>query len=141
MRKLTSCFTNGILSSLLEKSGTKLDQYGEAQGLLSKEQFGFHRCRLITEILSVVRRVRRLKRKMHPSCCSCASSACITSVTPSITFSCSIFSRLGVPPWMIAVIRQRHHTGMRPCAVVRGDAGSAPRMCAKYHFGSWAPLM
>ena len=84
----------------------RLSAYCEAKGLLPEEQCGFRPDRLTTDMMFVVCRLQEVRRKAGVSIFKC--------------FIDRQKARIGVPPQMIAVIRQ-FHDGMRDC--VRPDDG------------------
>ena len=97
-----------------------LSAYCEAKGLLMEEQCGFRPDRSTTDVLFVVRRLQEVGRKAGVSLHMCFTDLRKAYDTVDRTLLWQVLTRIGVPPQMIAVIRQLHD-GMRAC--VRPDDG------------------
>ena len=98
----------------------RLSVYCEAKGLLPEEQCGFRRDRSTTDMMFVVRRLQEIGRKAGVSLFMCFIDLQKAYDTGDRTLLWQVLTRNGVPPQMIAVIRQLHD-GMRAC--VRPDDG------------------
>ena len=105
---------------LLQVVARKLSAYREAKGLLPEEQCGFRPDRSTTDMMFVVRRLQEIGRKAGVSLFMCFIDLQKAYDTVDRTFLWKVLTRIGVPPQMIAVIRQ-FHDGMRAC--VRPDDG------------------
>ena len=98
----------------------RLGAYCEAKGLLPEEQCGFRPDRSTTDMMFVVRRLHEFGRKAGVSLFMCFIDLQKVYDTVDRTLLWQVLTRIGVPPQMIAVIRQ-FHDGMRAC--VRPDDG------------------
>ena len=105
---------------LLKVVARRLSAYCEARGLLPEEQCGFRPDRSTTDMMFVVRRLQEVGRKAGVSLHMCFINLQKAYDTVDRTLLWQILTRIGVPPQMIAVIRQCHD-GMRAC--VRPDGG------------------
>ena len=105
---------------LLEVVATRLSAYCEAKGLLPEEQCGFRPDRSTMDMMFVVRRLQEIERKAGVSLHMCFIDLQKAYETVDRTLLWQVLTRIGVPPQMIAVIRQ-FHDGMRAC--VRPDGG------------------
>ena len=93
----------------------RLSAYCEAKGLLPEEQCGFRPDRSTTDMMFVVRRLQEVGRKAGVSLHMCFVDLRKDYDTVDCTLLWQVLTRIGVPPQMIAVIRQ-FHDGMRACA-------------------------
>ena len=98
----------------------RLSAYCEAKGLLPEEQCGFRPDRSTTDMMFVVRRLQEVRRKAGVSLHMCFIDLQKAYDTVDRTLLWQVLTRIGVPPQMIAVIRQ-FHDGMRACG--RPDDG------------------
>ena len=98
----------------------RLSAYCEARGLLLEEQCGFRPDHLTTDMMFVVRRLQEVVRKAGVSLFVCSIDLQKAYDTVDRTLLWQVLTRIGVPPQMIAIIRQ-FHDGMRTC--VRPDDG------------------
>ena len=98
----------------------RLGAYREAKGLLPEEQCGFRPDRSTTDMMFVVRRLQEVGRKAGMYLFMCFIDLQKACDTDDRTLLWQVLTRIGVPPQMIAVIRQ-FHDGMRAC--VRLDDG------------------
>ena len=105
---------------LLKVAARRLGAYCEAKGLLPEEQCGFRPDRSTTDVMCVVRRLQEIGWKAGVSLFMCFIDLQKAYDTVDRTLLWQILTRIGVPPQMIAVIRQ-FHDGMRAC--VRPDDG------------------
>ena len=105
---------------LLKVVARRLSAYCEAKGLLPEEQCGFRPDRSTTDMMCVVRRLQEVGPKAEVSLHMCFIDLQKAYDTVDRTLLWQVLTRIGVPPQMIAVIRQ-FHNGMRPC--VRPDDG------------------
>ena len=105
---------------LLKVVARRLSAYCEAKGLLPEEQCGFRPNRSTTDMMFVVRRLQEIGRKARVSLFMCFIDLQKAYDTVDHTLLWQVFTRIGVPPQMIAVIQQ-FHDGMRAC--VRPDDG------------------
>ena len=103
---------------LLEVVAWRLRAYCEAKGLIPEEQCGFRPDRSTTNMMFDVRRLQEVGRKRGVSLFMCFIDLQKTYDTGDRTFLWQVLTRIGVPPQMIADIRQ-FHDGMRAC--VRPD--------------------
>ena len=106
---------------LLKLVATRLSAYCEREGILPEEQSGFRPGRSTVDMMFVVRRLHELaRRKCTPLyACFIDLTKAYDSVDRELLWS--VLRRLGVPPKMLAIIRQ-FHDGMR--ARVRTDDGT-----------------
>ena len=105
---------------LLKVVARRLSAYCEANGLLPEEQCGFRPDRSTTDMTFVIRRLQEVGRKAGVSLHMCFTDLQKAYDTVDRTLLWQVLTRIGVPPQMIAVIRQ-FHDGMRAC--VRPDDG------------------
>ena len=98
----------------------RLSAYCEAKGLLPKEQSGFRPDRSTTDMMFVVHRLQEIRRKAGVSLFMCFIDLQKAYDTVDCTLLWQVFTCIGVPPQMIAVIQQ-FPDGMRAC--VRPDDG------------------
>ena len=105
---------------LLKVVARKLSAYCEAKELLPEEQCGFQPDRSTTDMMFVVRRLQEIGRKVGVSLSIRFVDLQKVYDTVDRTLLWQVLTRIGVPPEMIAVIRQ-FHDGMRAC--VRPDDG------------------
>ena len=105
---------------LLKVVARRLSAYCEAKGLLPEEQCGFRPDRSTTDIMHVVRRLQEIGRKVGMSLHMCFIDLQKAYDAVDHLRLWQVLTRIGVPPQMIAVIRQ-FHDGMRAC--VRPDDG------------------
>ena len=105
---------------LLKVVARRLTDYCEMKGLLPEEQCGFRPDRSTTDMMLVVRRVQEIRRKAGVSRLMSFIYLQKAYDTVDHTLLWQVLTRIGVPPQMIAVIRQ-FHDGMRAC--VRPDDG------------------
>ena len=98
----------------------RLSAYCEAKGVLPEEQCGFRPDRSTTDMMFVVRRLQEVGRKAGVSLHMCFVDLQKAYDTVDRTLLWQVLTRIGVPPQIIAVIRQ-FHDGMRAC--VRPDDG------------------
>ena len=99
---------------LLEVVARRLSAYCKANGLLPEEQCGFRPDRSTTDMMFVVRRLQEVGRKAEVSLHMCFIDIQKAYDTVDRTLLWQVLTRIGVPPQMIAVIRQ-FHGGMRAC--------------------------
>ena len=105
---------------LLAVVARRLSAYCEAKGLLPEKQCGFRLDRSTTDMMFVVCRLQEVGRKVEVSLHMCSIDLQKAYDTVDRTLLWPVLTRIGVPPQMIAVIRQFHY-GMRAC--VRPDDG------------------
>ena len=105
---------------LLKVVARRLGAYCEVKGLLPEEQCGFRPDRSTTDMMFVVRRLREVGRKAGVSFFICFIDLQKAYDLVDRTLLWQVLTRIGVPPQIIAVIRQ-FHDGMRAC--VRPDDG------------------
>ena len=105
---------------LLKVVARRLNAYCEAKGLLREEKCGFRPDRSTTNMMFVVRRLQEIGRKAGMFLLMCFIDLQKAYDTVDRTLLWQVFTRIGSPPQMIAVIRQ-FHNGMRAC--VRLDDG------------------
>ena len=98
----------------------RLGAYCEAKELLPEEQCGFRPDRSTTGMMFVVRRMQKVGRKAGVSLFVCFIDLQKAYDTVDRTLLWQVLTHIGVPPQMIAVIRQ-FHDGMRAC--MRRDDG------------------
>ena len=101
---------------LLKVVARRLSAYCEAKGLSPEEQSG----RSTTDMMFVVRRLQEVGRKAGVSLHMCFVDLQKAYDTVDRTLLWQVLTRIGVPPQMIAVIRQLRDE-MRAC--VRPDDG------------------
>ena len=102
----------------------RLSEYCERKGLLPEEQSGFRPSRSTIDMMFVVRRLQELGRKagIPLFLCFIDIQKAYDSVDRSLLWQ--VLSHLGVPPQMIAVIRE-FHDGMKAC--VRSSDGTCSK--------------
>ena len=105
---------------LLKVAARRLSAYCEAKRLLPEEQCGFRPDRSTTDMMFVVRRLQKIGRKAGVSLFMCFIDLQKAYDTVDRTLLWQVLTRIGVPPQMIAIMRQ-FHDGMRAC--VRPDDG------------------
>ena len=105
---------------LLKVVARRLGSYCEAKGLLPEEQCRFRPYCSTTDMMSVVRRLQEIGRKAGVSLFMCFIDLQKAYDTVDCTLLWQVLTRIGIPPQMIAAIRQ-FHDGMRAC--VRPDDG------------------
>ena len=105
---------------VLKVVARRLGAYCEVKRLLPEEKCGFGPDRSTTDMMFVVRRVQKIGRKAEVSLFMCFIDLQEAYGTVDCTLLWQVLTRIGVPPQMIAVIRQ-FHDGMRAC--VRPDDG------------------
>ena len=105
---------------LLKVVARILSAYREAKGLLPEEDCGFRPDRSTTDMMFVVRRLQEIGRKAGVSFFMCFMDRKKAYDTVDRTLLWQVLTRIGVPPQMIAVIRQ-FYDGMRAC--VQPDDG------------------
>ena len=105
---------------LLKVIAGRLNDYCERENILPEEQCGFRPQRSTVDMMFVVRRLQELARKKDTSLYMCFID--LTKAYDSVDRSLlwDVLARFGVPPRMLAVIRQ-FHDGMQAC--VRLDDG------------------
>ena len=97
---------------LVKVVARRLGAYCEAKGLLPEEQCGFRPDRSTTDMMFVVRRLQEIGRKAGVSLFMCFIGLQKAYDTVDGIILWQVLTRIGVPPHMIAVIRQ-FHDGMR----------------------------
>ena len=105
---------------LLKVIAGRLSDYCERENILPKEQCGFRPQRSTVDMMLVVRRLQELARKKDTPLYLCFIDLTIAHYSVDRTLLWDVLARFGVPPRMIAVIRQVHD-GMKAC--VRLDDG------------------
>jgi len=109
---------------LLKVIAGRLSDYCEREGILPEEQCGFRPHRSTVDMMFVVRRLQELARKDTPLfMCFIDLTKAYDSVDRTLLWT--VLARFGIPPRMLAVIRQ-FHDGMRAC--VRLDDGECSDM-------------
>ena len=105
---------------LLKVIAGRLSDYCERENILPEEQCGFRPQRSTVDLMFVDRRLQELARKQDTPLYMCFID--LTKAYDSVDRSLlwDVLARLGVPPRMLAVIRQ-FHDGMQAC--VRLDDG------------------
>ena len=98
----------------------RLSAYCDAKGLLPEEQCGFRLNRSTTDMMFVVRRLQEIGLKARVSLFMCFIDLQKAYDTVDRTLLYQVLTCIGVPPLMIAAIRQ-FHDGMGAC--VRPDDG------------------
>ena len=102
-----------VVKILLKVVVRRLSAYCEAKGLLTEEQCGFRPDRSTTDMMIVVCRLQEVGRKARVSLHMCFIDLQKAYDTVDRTLLWQVLTRIGVPPQMIAVIRQ-FHDGMLP---------------------------
>ena len=142
-RKATRCSAETTETSRLFYAGKllfkavarKRSDCCEVKGLLLEEKSRFRLDRSTTDIMFVVRRLRKIKRKVEVSLFMCFIDLQKASDTVDRTLPWQVLTHIGVPPDIIAVIRQ-FHSKMRACrrrrllGLVQGGAMTMARICA-----------
>ena len=105
---------------LLKAVARRLSAYCEAKGLLPEAQCGFRPNRSSTDMMFVVRRLQEIGRKAGVSLLMGFIDLQKAHDTVDRTLLWQVLTRIGIPPQMIAVIRQLYD-GIRAC--VRPDDG------------------
>ena len=92
----------------------RLSDYCERENILAEEQCGFRPQRSTVDVVFVVRRLQELARKKDTTLYLCFVD--LTKAYDSVdrTLLWAVPACLGVPPRMLAVIRQ-FHDGMQAC--------------------------
>ena len=105
---------------LLKVTAGRLSDYCERENILPEEQCGFRPQRSTVDMMIVVRRLQELARKKDTPLYLCFID--LTEAYDSVhrTLLWDVLARFGVPPRMLAVIRE-FHDGMQAC--VRLDDG------------------
>ena len=105
---------------LLKVIADRLSDYCERENILPEEQCGFRPQRSTVDMMFVVRRLQELARKKDTPLYLCFID--LTKAYDSVdrTLLWNVLARFGVPPIMLAIIRQ-FHDGMQAC--VRLDDG------------------
>ena len=93
---------------------SRLSAYCEAKGLLPEEQCGFRPDDSTTDMMFVVGRLKEVGQKAGGPLHMCFIDLQKAYDTVDRTLLWQALARIGVPPQMIAVIRQ-FHDGMRAC--------------------------
>ena len=106
--------------ALLKVVSKRHSYYCEVKGLLPEEQCGFRPDRSTTDMMFMVRWLQEIGRKAGVSLFMCFIDLQKAYDTVDRTLLWLVLIRIGVPPQMIAVIRQ-FHDGMGAC--VRPDDG------------------
>ena len=91
---------------LLKMVAGRLSTYCKAKGLLPEEQCGFPSDRSTTDMMFVVRRLQGIRRKAEMSLIMCFIDLQKAYDTVDRTLLWQVLTRIGVPPQMIAVIKQ-----------------------------------
>ena len=99
---------------LLKVVARRLSAYCEVKGLLPEKQCGFRPDHSTTDMMFVVRRLHEVGRKAGVSLHMCFVHLQKAYDTVDRTLLWQVLTLIGVPPQMIAVIRQ-FHDGMRAC--------------------------
>ena len=99
---------------LLKVVARRLGAYCEAKGLLPEKQCGFRPDRSTTDMIFVVHRLQEIGRKAGVSLFMCFIDLQKAYDAVDRTLLWQVLTRIGVPPQMIAVIRQLHDR-MRAC--------------------------
>ena len=101
---------------LLKVVARRLSVYCDAKGLLPEEQCGFRPDRSTTDMMIVVCRLQEVGRKAGVFIFMCFIDLQKDYDTVDRTLLWQVLTRIGVPPQMIAAIRQ-FHDGMRACVL------------------------
>ena len=104
---------------LLKVTAGRLSDYCERENILPEEQCGFRPQRSTVDMMFVVRRLQELAQKNTPL------YLCFIDLTKAYdpvdrTLLWDVLARFGVPPRMLAVIRQLHD-GMQACMRLDGE--------------------
>ena len=106
--------------ALLKVIAGRLSDYCERENLLSEEQCGFRPQRSTIDMMVVVRRLQELARKKDTPLYLCFIDLIKAYDSADRTLLWDVLAHFGVPPRMLAVIRQ-FHDGMQAC--IRLDDG------------------
>ena len=98
----------------------RVSNFWEAKGLLLEEQCRFLLDRSTADIMFAVRRLQEIGRKAGVWLFTCFIDLQKAYDAVDVTLLWQVLTRFGVPPKMIAIIRQ-FHDGVRAC--VRPDDG------------------
>ena len=82
---------------------------------IPEEQFRFGPDRSTTGMMFLVPRLREIGRKVEVSLFMCFIDLQKASGTVDRTLPWQVFTQIGVPPEIVAVIRLFHHSKMRAC--------------------------
>ena len=108
---------------LLKVIAGRLSDYCERENILPEEQCGFRHQRSTVDMMFVVRRLQELARKTDTPLYLCFIDLTTAYVSVDRTlFLWNVLARFGVPPGVLAVIRE-FHDSMRAC--VRLDDGES----------------
>ena len=99
---------------LIKVGARRRSAYCEAKRLLPEEQCGFRPDRFTTDMIFMVSRLQEIGRKAGVSIFVCIRDLQKAYDTVDRTFLWQVPTRIGVPPQMIAVIRQ-FHGWMKAC--------------------------
>ena len=99
---------------LLKVIAGRLCDYCERENILPEEQCGFRPQRVTVDMMFVVRRLQELARKKDTPSYLCFVDLTKAYDSVNRTFLWDVHARFGVPPRMLAVIRQ-FHGGMQAC--------------------------
>ena len=91
-----------------------LSDYCERENIMPEEQCGFRRQRSTVDMIFVVRRLQELARKEDTPLYLCFIDLTKAYDSDDRTLLWDVLARFGVPPRMLAVIRQ-FHDGMQAC--------------------------
>ena len=99
---------------LLKVIAGRLSDYRGRENILPEQQCGFRPQRSTVDMMFVVRRLQALARSKDTSLRLCSID--LTKAYDSVdrTLLCDVLAHFGVPPRMLAVIRQ-FHDGMQAC--------------------------
>ena len=104
---------------LLEVIPGHLSDYCERENILPEEQCGFRSQRSTVDMMLVVRRLQKLARKKDTPLYLCFIDLIKAYDSVDRTLLWDVVARFGVPPRMLAVIRQ-FHDGMQACVRLEG---------------------
>ena len=102
-----------------------VSDYCEREGILPEEECGFRPHRSTVDMIFLVRRLQELARKKDTPLFMCFIVLIKAYASVDRTLLWTVLARFGIPPRMLAVIRQ-FHDGMREC--VRLDDGERSHM-------------
>ena len=108
---------------ILKVIAGRLSDYCERENILPEKQCGFRTQRSTVDMMFVVRRLQELARKKDTPLYLCFLDLTKAYDPVDRTLLWDVLARFGVPPRMLAVIRQ-FHDGMQAC--VRLDDGECP---------------
>ena len=114
---------------LLKLIAGRLSDYCEREGTLPEEQYGFKPHRSTVDMMFVVRRLQELARKKDTPLFMCFTDLTKAYDSADLTLLLTVLARFGIPPRMLAIIRQ-FHDGMRAC--VRLYDGECSDTCLLY---------